>query len=157
MKIIPALKSSIRDEDCSKILQLLSTPDASLHEMLQNSGVFWWKDFSWWFISEPNAQHIPFVISLWAGDSKPLGIFPVQKKSPWKHLLILYILSCLLNSHSSSGEVIPTDGKSAILGGVIAFSTADKTGLYFRWSSIPFFVTQVISWYFKPFGTVVVV
>lgn len=109
------------------------------------------QDFSWWFISEPNAQHIPFVISLWAGDSKPLGIFPVQKKSPWKYLLILYILSCLLNSHSSLGEVIPTDGKSAILGGVIASSTADKTGLYFRWSSIPFFVTQVISWYFKPF------
>lgn len=27
-----------------------------------------------------NAQHIPFVISLWAGDSKPLDSFPVQKK-----------------------------------------------------------------------------
>lgn len=29
----PTLKSSTRGEDCSEILQLLSTPDAFLHEM----------------------------------------------------------------------------------------------------------------------------
>lgn len=112
------------------------------------------QDFSWCFSSEPNAQHIPFVVSRWAGDSKPLDSFPVQKKSPWKYLLILYILSCLLNSHSSLGAVIPTDGKSSILEGVIAFSTADRTGPCFRWSSIPFFVTQVICSYFNFFGFV---
>lgn len=77
-------------------------------------------------ISEPNAQHIPFVISVWAGDSKPLDSFPVQEKSPWKYLLILYILSCLLDSHSSLGEVIPTDGKSSILEGVIALAQQTK-------------------------------
>lgn len=157
MNIMPTLKSSIRDEDCLKILQLLSTPYASLHDMCQDSGVFWWTGFLLMVISEPNAQHIPFVTSLWAGDSKPLDSFPVQKKSPWKYLLILYILSCLLNSHSSLGEVIPADGKSSILEGVIAFSTADKIGPYLRWSSISFFVTQVISWYFKPFCNVVII
>lgn len=151
MKIIPPLKSSIRDEDCSKILQLHIFMECFRGQEFPGE-----QDFSWCFISEPNAQHIPFVFSPWAGDSKPLDSFPVQKKSPWKYLLILCVLSCLLNSHSSLGAVIPTDGKSSILEGVIAPAQQTKQA-HFRWSSIPLFVTQVICSYFKLFCAVVVI